>query len=138
MSPAPALRRAVRPLEIRSSDQRLHQRYPVILELDYKVLEGRRVTRSGHGRTLNISSGGLLFETASEFEAKPSAIRAETIELTIEWPISLGETCALKLLMRGRIVRKDSGRLAVRTERHEFRTAGLAVRKELKVHPNGG
>lgn len=138
MSPAPALKRAVTPLEVRSRDQRLHQRYPVMLELEYKVLEGRRVTRSGHGRTLNISSGGLLFETANGMEAKPSAIPDETIELSIKWPISLGETCALKLLLRGRIVRQDSARLAVRTERHEFRTAGVAVRKDLDVHPNGG
>ena len=128
MSPAPALKRAATPLDLISSDQRSHQRYPVMLELQYKVLDGRRVTHYGHGRTLNVSSGGILFEATDPVGTDSVTTRNQTIELLIEWPMLLGESCALKLLMRGRIVRRDSGRLAVRTVYHEFRTAVVGAR----------
>ena len=52
------------PSEKAGSDQRLRGRYPIALELQYKLLNKGRVEYLGVGQTLNISSGGVLFEAA--------------------------------------------------------------------------
>lgn len=117
MSPALA-RDAVRLLENRNADQRLHQRYPIILNVDYKLLVKGRVERLGSGRSRNISSGGVFFEVD---ETLPVQGR---VELAMDWPFLLEGVCALKLVMRGRIVRSDATGIAVKIAHHEFRTAG--------------
>jgi hypothetical protein len=102
-------------------DQRSRGRYPIILELQYKLLRGGRVARTGSGRTLNISSGGVLFKTDDLLPERGA------VELAMKWPFLLEGSCGLKLVMRGRIVRCDSNAraTAVRAESHEFRTAGM-------------
>ena len=102
-------------------DQRANGRYPIALEVRYKLLRGDRVVSVGCGKTLNISSGGVLFETDEPLP--PSGV----VELAIQWPFLLREVCSLKLVVRGRIVRRDfdTKATAVRAESHEFRTAGV-------------
>ena len=102
-------------------DQRANGRYPIELNVQYKVLRGDRVDRVGCGKTLNISSGGVLLETDQALP--PNSM----VELAIQWPFLLREVCSLKLVMRGRIVRRDqhTHATAVRAESHEFRTAGV-------------
>lgn len=104
-------------------DQRSKGRYPIALELQYKLLRGSRVERMGLGRTLNISSGGVLFETDNPLPVRGS------VELAMKWPFLLQGACGLKLVVRGRIVRCDAGTraTAVRAEYHEFRTAGTRL-----------
>jgi hypothetical protein len=106
-------------------DQRLRGRYPIALDVQYKLLNGDHVYRVGCGKTLNISSGGVLFETDQQL---PSS---GVVELAIKWPFVLREVCSLKLVMRGRIVRNDASAkaTAVRAEHHEFRTAGVISSK---------
>jgi PilZ domain len=102
-------------------DQRANGRYPIALEVQYKLLRGDRVIRVGCGRTLNISSGGVLFETDELLP--PTGV----VEVAIKWPFLLRKVCSLKLVMRGRIVRRDypTKATAVRAQSHEFRTAGI-------------
>jgi hypothetical protein len=121
MSPALA-RDAVRLLENHNADQRLHQRYPIILNVEYKLLVKGRVERLGSGRSRNISSGGIFFEVD---ETLPAQGR---IELAMDWPFLLEGVCALKLVMRGNIVRIDAKGIAVKIAYHEFRTAGTRSR----------
>jgi hypothetical protein len=118
MSPAPALAQKVRFLELHHVDQRLNRRYPIALEIEYKLLRKGRVERLGLGRTLNVSSGGVLFEAN---EALPSG---SSIELLVQWPFLLEGVCPLKLVIQGSVVRSDSKSVAVQTRHHEFRTAG--------------
>jgi len=101
------------------SDQRARDRYPIALEVRYKVLRGGKVQQAGTGRTVNISSGGVLFETENPLPARGS------VEVAMQWPFLLQGTCGLKLVMRGKIVRTcENGRAtAVRADFHEFRTA---------------
>ena len=99
-------------------DQRLHRRYPVTLELEYKLLKRGRVVQRGSGRTLNISRSGVLFE------ANEALAPGGLIELMISWPFLLERVCPLKLVIRGRVVRVDDGkRIAVRVTYREFHTA---------------
>ena len=123
MSPAPALAPVVGFLEPHHVDQRLNRRYPIALEIEYKLLRKGRVERLGLGRTLNISSGGVLFEANEPLPAGSS------IELLMHWPLLLAGVCPLKLVIHGNVVRSDVRGVAVRTKHHEFRTAGARLPK---------
>ena len=109
------------PSEKAGSDQRLRGRYPIALELQYKLLNKGRVERLGVGQTLNISSGGVLFEAAGLL---PSS---GPVELAISWPFLLDGAVKLKLVMSGHIVRNDAKAIAVKVEHHEFRTTGRSL-----------
>ena len=112
------------------TNQRSKDRYPIELELQYKLLRKSRVERLGVGKTLNMSSHGVLIETDQPLP--PSG----WVELAIKWPFLLEGGCGLKLVMRGRIVRCDASikATAVRTDYHELRTAGV---QSFKTLPSG-
>jgi len=118
MFSAPGLPPVVRLLDGRRFDPRAHRRYEISLSVDYKLLSQGRVKCQGSGQTLNLSTGGVCFQCVDPLPAHSS------IELMMEWPFLLEGVCPLRLVMRGRIVRIDGQRIAVRTQRHEFRTAG--------------
>src|SRR5712692_1105319 len=99
---APEMSRASVFSEAHRSNQRLNGRYPIALELQYKLLNKGRVEHLGVGRTLNISSGGVLFEADDRLPT------SGLIELAMSWPFLLEGVCSLKLVMRGRIVRCDA------------------------------
>jgi hypothetical protein len=123
MSPAPALAPKVRFFEPHPVDQRSNRRYPIVLEIEYKLLRKGRVERLGLGKTLNVSSGGVLFE------ANESLPAGSSIELLMQWPFLLEGVCPLKLVIHGSVVRSDNKGVAVRTKQHEFRTAGARSSK---------
>src|SRR6266851_5797476 len=79
--------------ETHAGDQRLNGRYPITLELQYKLLNKGRVEHLGVGRTLNISSGGVLFQ--ADGILPPTG----PIELALTWPFLLEGICNLKLVM---------------------------------------
>lgn len=71
---------------------------------------------TGTAETTNICSGGVAFE--AQVRLKRNAF----VELSISWPALLNETCAMRLLVFGRILRVN-GLLAVcSVEKYEFRT----------------
>ena len=112
--------------ETSRGDQRAKDRYPITLELQYKVLDRGRVERVGIGRTVNISSNGVLFETDQSLPT------GGTVELAMKWPFLLRGICGMKLVVRGRIVRSHANTTttAVRAESHEFRTAGFRAPRD--------
>jgi hypothetical protein len=93
-------------------------RYQAELELHYRVLDGSRRSRTGSGRTINLSLGGVLFHADSQLAA------GTPVQLAISWPRRLAEVCPLLLLVTGRILRAEGARLALKTDRLEFRTHG--------------
>ena len=114
-TPSPALNR----VSIPRTDQRSHQRYPIVLDLEYEFMDGGQVQRAGYGRTLNISNGGVLFELTKDVPdniPQPSG----AVELTIGWQFVLQEICALRLRVRGRVVRTEFRRFAIELEQREF------------------
>jgi hypothetical protein len=129
----PEMSRAAVLSEANRSDQRLNGRYPITLELQYRLLNKGRIEHLGAGRTLNISSGGVLFEADDRLPT------SGPIELAMSWPFLLEGVCCLKLIMRGRIVRCDEGTkaIAVKAEYHEFRTAGVRSLKARAIARNG-
>jgi len=104
-----------------SRDRRSHRRYPITLRLQYKLLKSGRIQGVGLGQTIDISSGGALFEVDDELPD------GGYIDLELNWPFLLQGSCKLKLVMRGRIVRRDGNTFGVHAEFHEFRTVGLSA-----------
>ena len=102
-------------MEVIHQDRRDDRRYPIELELRYKVI-ARRVQLNGSGRTLNMSSGGVLFGGDQSLPA------GAFVEVSIHWPVLLQNTCPLTLLIVGRVVRCEDHTVAVKTTRYEFVT----------------
>ncbi len=104
----------------RLADRRASSRLPIEREVRYKVLGVKKsVTCVGSGKTLNMSSRGILFTTESTLQVGAS------VEIAISWPVQLDETTHLKLVVLGELVRSDERRAVVSIQRYEFKTRGL-------------
>jgi PilZ domain len=103
------------------TDRRETNRFPVREEIKYTVFHSKGHKTSGLGKTLNFSSGGLLFTTEDQLPV------GRTVELSVSWPVLLGGRCPLQFVAVGRVVRSESNRAAVKIERYEFRTRGAGA-----------
>ena len=103
------------------ADRRGNSRFPVREEVRYRVLNAKSLNVTGVGRTLNISSGGILFTTEERLPM------GKLVEVAVNWPARLGGSCALKVVVVGRVVRAEDDKAAVRIERYEFKTRRLTV-----------
>ena len=100
----------------RDADRRRSDRFAIEREIRYRALNKRGGEEAGEGKTVNMSSSGVLFTA-------PQILRpGRRIELAISWPAQLNNKCALKLVARGRIVRFDNGLAAMEIQQYEFRT----------------
>ena len=105
---------ASRRILLSRGDRRLSRRYPIAVELEYRAAGNDGPAIQGFGRTLNLSTGGVLFET-------DQPLRPEMrIELAIAWPVRLNESLALNLCVCGRVARTDGQFHAIRIREHEF------------------
>jgi c-di-GMP-binding flagellar brake protein YcgR len=102
------------------AERRRADRFPIEREMHYRVLN-KRSEESGNGKTVNISSSGILFATE---EALPLGRR---VELSISWPAQLNGKCPLKLVARGRVVRFEKGLVAIEIQQYEFRTQAASA-----------
>jgi hypothetical protein len=92
-----------------STDRRSRVRFPLDLAFSCRTLE-RRV-RYGAGRTVNISSAGILVESPDTFAPGTS------VELTAEWPVRLQGWIPLQLVVTGSVVRCELCRFAMTADR---------------------
>ena len=95
-------------------DRRIRRRYPIAMEMEYKVMVGAEVVATGAGRTGNISSGGVLFLTEGNLADGPA------LEISIRWPTVSGDEPFVELRMSGQIVRSDANGTALRLCRYHF------------------
>jgi c-di-GMP-binding flagellar brake protein YcgR len=103
----------------KDADRRRSDRFAIEREIRYRALNKRGGEEAGEGRTVNMSSSGVLF--TSEQILRPG----RRVELAISWPAQLNNKCALKLVARGRIVRFDNGLAAMEIQQYEFRTQSV-------------
>lgn len=104
-----------------NTERRNSSRFPIERELRYKTLSQRSETIVGVGKTLNISSSGVLFTAAHDLAV------GTRLEVSISWPAQLNDRCLLNLVARGRVVRRDEGQLALQIQQYEFRTQSLGA-----------
>jgi hypothetical protein len=98
------------------ADRRHSDRFPIEREVRYKVLNKRSSEEIGDGKTINISSSGVLFTV------EHMLLPGRRMELAISWPAQLNNKTALKLVARGRVVRFEGGCAAIEIQQYEFRT----------------
>ena len=97
-------------------DRRGADRFPIEREVRFKVLNRKNAEEVGSGRTINMSSNGVLFTTDRYL------LPGRRLEVSISWPAQLNSKVALKLVARGRVVRSEAGRAAIEIHQYEFRT----------------
>ena len=118
-----------------SGDRRSDRRYQMDLELRWRLIRRKRVRDAGLGRTIDLSSGGILFDSGRQLPA------GMNVELSISWPVLLRNVAPLQLVVTGRITRSMGNRTAIQIQQHEFRTAAfLADRRDsvpVAVHGSG-
>jgi PilZ domain len=99
-----------------NQDRRAGERMDIQQEVQFRTMNRREPGKGGSGKTVNISSSGVLFQTDDTLAT------GHRIELDIDWPARLNDKCALKLVARGRVVRYQKGLAALEIVQHEFRT----------------
>src|SRR6266700_3268117 len=99
-------------------ERRTKRRCRIEQEVKYKMLYGQRIAETGVGRSINISSGGVWFSTESMLTS------GMPVELSMNWPVLLNDSCPMKLMIYGCVVRSNEKGAAVAIERYEFRTQG--------------
>jgi hypothetical protein len=117
MSPSPVIASAAS-RQVPLADRRNTRRYPIGLDLLWSIHRGKQVIKMGVARTLDISSSGVAFYFGRSLP--PGAF----VELSLNWPCLLQDSCPLQLIVVGRVVRSDEHATAVMTIRYEFRTRG--------------
>lgn len=110
-----------RAMYVSMTDRRTNRRFPVREGLSYKLLD-EKGSIGGTGETLNVGSGGVAFTTSGRLPVNAP------VEISINWPARLNGTCALKLVVTGRVLRAEEGRAVVQIERHVFRTCAAPAR----------
>ena len=98
-------------------DRRLHRRYPVSVDVSYVFGSAGSELQVTHGRTINLSSGGVLFETEG---VVPVNAR---IELSISWPSWAPHQIPLELCVAGETIRVEGRLVALKFDQSIFRTA---------------
>jgi hypothetical protein len=96
-------------------------RFPIATDVAFQLIGRGSSHATGNGRSVNISSSGILVATKAPLPADAPII------LQIAWPAKLNNTLALSLHVRGRTVRSDGNFTAVAFARHEFRTRRKSV-----------
>src|SRR5580698_982536 len=99
-------------------ERRSKRRFHIEQDVRYKMLYGQRIAETGTGKTMNISSGGVWFTTEVLLTS------GMPIELSMTWPVLLNDSCPMKLMIYGCVVRSNERGAAVAIERYEFRTTG--------------
>jgi hypothetical protein len=103
-------------IESGKSDRRTALRFPLHLLVRYQRI-GSGVSNWSVGRTVDISSSGLLFTTPEPLAP------GQAVEAYISWPVALDKRIPLKLVIKGSVVWSTGNQTAMCFERHEFRTA---------------
>ncbi len=104
----------------KKEERRSKYRFAIERELRFKVIERGNVVATGTGQTIDISSGGVAFQPVEPVTA------GSLIELSISWPVLLDESCLMRLIVVGRVLRSGR-RCAASIDRYEFRTQGRSV-----------
>ena|SRR5579859_3159018 len=112
-------------LDRKTLERRSKSRYPMEISVQYRTVS-HEPGPVGIGRTVNVSSGGLLIAGES------ATVHAGTrLQVSLEWPSLLNGDIPLQLIAICRVARVQSAGFAVTMERYQFRTrkAGRGVAK---------
>jgi len=92
-------------------------RFPLACDMCFRLADTQPAPIAT-GRTVNMSSRGLLFRTEGQL------LVGQQLEIGIKWPSQLGHQGAGNLFARATVVRARKGLAAVSIEKCGFRPAG--------------
>ena len=115
----------------KADERRSKYRFAMERDLRYKITGDGMPSASGAGQTINMCSEGVAF-------AAEHAMSAGTyVELSINWPVLLDDSCPMRLIIFGRVLR-TSGRTTVTSiNKYEFRTAARTFQAVAAVRSDG-
>ena len=99
-----------------TTERRTKHRFAIQREMRYKLAEDGVVVSAGIGQTVNMGSGGVAFNADSAMQ--PGSF----VELSISWPVLLDESCPMRLIVFGRVLRAAGKRIVCTVDKYEFRT----------------
>src|SRR4051812_5712906 len=103
------------------NERRAKFRFPTERDLRYKLLKDGVTEEAGSGQTIDMGSGGIAFSIGRDLPV------GAFIELSVSWPVLLGDSCAMRLVVFGRVVRNDAGKCACTVDKWEFRTQARVI-----------
>jgi len=101
---------------IDENERRSKVRFPMRREMRYKLLKDGASAESGVGETVDIGSGGIGFSVGHDLPV------GAFLELSVSWPVLLDQSCPMRLIVFGRVVRNLGGKSACTIDKYEFRT----------------
>ena len=100
-------------------ERRSKARFPLRLTVRYRILSGGP-SQVGAGRTVNMSSCGLLI--ATDEAMVPAGSR---LQLTVDWPFLLHGSTPLQLIVSCRVTRCLREQFAVKLDQYQFKTRSV-------------
>ena len=97
-------------------ERRSKARFPLRLSVKYRILSGGP-SLIGAGRTVNMSSNGLLIATEEAMVRTGSRL-----QLTVDWPFLLHGITPLQLIVSCRVTRCLREAFAVKLDQYQFKT----------------
>ena len=101
-------------------DRRASDRFPIERDVRYRAMNRKGADPVASGKTINMSSTGILFET------EQMLLPGRRLELSVSWPAQLNDSCPLQLVAKAKVVRSDASTAAVEILQYEFRTVSRA------------
>ncbi|MGA3015706.1 MAG: PilZ domain-containing protein [Bryobacteraceae bacterium] len=115
-----------------AGERRSDRRYDLKLELRWKLIRRQRLIDSGSGTSVDLSSGGILFDAG-----RPLPLGLN-VQLSIAWPVLLHNIAPLQLMVSGRIMRTFGTCAAIQMMQHEFRTIAQPAEQRAAASPRTG
>jgi hypothetical protein len=115
----------------RENERRSKFRFAIERDVRYKIVEDGVVVAAGSGQTINMGSGGIAFVT--EQPLTPGGF----VELSISWPVLLGETCLMRFIVFGRVLRRTGGKAVCTIDKYEFRTQARTFQASATTRGDG-
>jgi hypothetical protein len=99
---------------VASDERRCQYRYPVGVDVFYKLTRDGTILEQGAGRTVDFSGTGLLFQPDRNL---PSGV---DLELLIDWPVRIDGETVLHAAIFGKVIRSSAEGTAVTIRRFRF------------------
>jgi hypothetical protein len=113
------------------AERRFKFRYPLNFSVRFRPLS-RVSIFSGVGRTVNLSSSGVLVVSQQVVPQAEISVNAR-LEMNIEWPSLLEGRIPLQLFAVGIVVRRGASDFAATFERYQFRTMRTSKQPPARV-----
>ena len=115
----------------KDDDRRSKFRFAMERDVRYKVAEEGVVVAAGSGETIDMCSGGVAIVTEQPLTA------GGFVELSISWPVLLDETCPMRFIVFGRILRCSGRKTVCSIDKYEFRTSGRTFQASVTTRGDG-